>query len=143
MLGLILPYAAVVMYFSFRIQAHPFPTWFPYFGLAYMLGTISLVVLFGRRISGSAQSASADPAQRQGLKLWAGYLILVWSGLFLWGAYRTFEGTLAWQRALPLGVFLLAFIALFSRLLYRDAPGATPPVTPRETMSPEKPTTGS
>lgn len=76
-LGLMLPYMAVVMYFSFRIQEHPLPTWFPYFGLSYMLGTISFVVLFGRKISGSAKWASADPAQRSGLRLSAGYLILV------------------------------------------------------------------
>jgi len=138
MLGLIVPYMAVVMYFSFRIQEHPLPAWFPYFGLSYMLGTISFVVVFGRKISGSAKWGSADPAQRQGLRLWAGYLILIWSGLFLWGAYRAIEGQLAWQRAIPLGAFLLAFIALFTRLLHKDADSGTQSMTRPEANSTSK-----
>lgn len=138
MLGLLLPYMAVVMYFSFRIQEHPLPTWFPYFGLSYMLGTISFVVVLGRKISGSEKWGSADPAQRRGLRLWAGYLILVWSSLFLWGAYRAIEGKLAWQRALPLGALLLAFIALYSRLVYKDAYSARQSVTPQEANTTRK-----
>jgi uncharacterized membrane protein len=138
MLGLLLPYMAVVMYCSFRTLEHPAPAWFPYFGLSYMLGTISLVVVFGRKISGSAKWASTNPAQQQGLRLWAGYLILIWSGLFLWGAYQTIEGKLAWRRALPLGAFLVAFIALFSRLLYKDAHSAMKSMTPQEANTTSK-----
>jgi hypothetical protein len=49
--GLVLPYFAVAMYFVLRIQEHPLPSWFPYFGLSYLLGTIILVTAYSRRIS--------------------------------------------------------------------------------------------
>ena len=54
--ALILPYLAVVMYFATRIQEHPLPTWFPYFGLSYMLGTILLVTAFSKRIHRKIQA---------------------------------------------------------------------------------------
>jgi hypothetical protein len=54
------------------------------------------------------------------LRVWAGYLIVIWSCFLLWDAYQTIGGNLDWHRALPAGAFLLAFIALFSRFLYND-----------------------
>jgi len=53
-----------------------------------------------------------------------GYLLAVWCGGFLWGAVETIKGKLEWQRAVPAGAFLLAFIVLFGRLLYTDVRGA-------------------
>jgi hypothetical protein len=121
--GLVLPYFAVVMYFVLRRQEHPLPSWFPYFALPYLLGTMILVALYGRRISRAAQHDLVNkpqPVRRRVLRAWAGYLIAVWSCAFLWDAYQTISGNLDWHRALPAGAFLLAFIALFSRLLYSD-----------------------
>ena len=121
--GLVLPYFAMVMYFVLRIQEHPLPTWFPYFGMTYLLGSIILVTVVGRRIARGSQpqtTAQSRPAVRVALRAWAGYLIAVWCGLFLWGTVETIQGKLEWQRALPAGVFLLAFIALFARWLYTD-----------------------
>jgi len=46
MFGLIVPYMALVMYFVFPRSGHPepiLPSWFPYFGLSYILGSIVLV----------------------------------------------------------------------------------------------------
>jgi hypothetical protein len=43
-----------------------------------------------------------------------------------------------WQRALPAGAFLLAFIALFSRLLYSDIKRPTQPVTPIDAKTTSK-----
>jgi hypothetical protein len=54
-LGLVLPYFAVVMYFVLRIQDHPLPTWFPYFGLAYLLGSVIVLIVVSRRIARGAQ----------------------------------------------------------------------------------------
>jgi hypothetical protein len=117
------PYFAVVMYFVLRIQEHPLPTWFPYFGMTYLLGSIILVTVVSRRIARGTQpqtTVQSRPAVRVALRAWAGYLIAVWCGLFLWGSVETIQGKLEWQRALPAGAFLLAFIALFARLLYTD-----------------------
>ena len=127
--GLLLPYFALVMYFVLRIQGHPkeqpFPSWFPYFGITYLLGTILLVSVVGRRIARSAQANSPPnvkprPAVRIAIRAWAGYLVAVWCIFFLYGAFETVRGKFEWQRALPAGAFLLAFIALFARWLYTD-----------------------
>jgi hypothetical protein len=124
--GLVLPYFAVVMYFVLRIQEHPLPAWFPYFGMSYLLGSIILVTVVSRRIARGAQPQTAvqlRPALRIALRAYAGYLIAVWCGLFLWGTVETMKGKLEWQRALPAGAFLLAFIGLFARWLYTDVKG--------------------
>ena len=128
--GLVLPYMALVLYFVLRNQGHPqeqlLPTWFPYFGMAYLLGTILLVSAVSRRIARSAQgkpthdTAKLRPVVRMAMRAWAGYLIVVWCGFFLYGAVETVKGKFEWQRALPAGVFLLIFIVLFSRWLYTD-----------------------
>jgi hypothetical protein len=120
--GLVLPYFILVMYFVLRIRDHPLPTWFPYFGLTYLLGSIILVTLVSRKIAGAVQpkAAQSRPALRVVMRAWAGYLIAVWCGLFLWGAVEMARGKLEWQRALPAGAFLLAFILIFARLLYTD-----------------------
>lgn len=128
--GLVLPYIALAMYFVLRNQGHPqeqlLPTWFPYFGMAYLLGTILLVSAIGRRIARSAQgkltqgAAKPRPVVRMAMRAWAGYLIVVWCGFFLYGAVETVRGKFEWQRALPAGAFLLIFIVLFSRWLYAD-----------------------
>ena len=107
--GLILPYLALAMYFALRIQEHPLPTWFPYFGLSYILGTIVVVMVFSRKIHGDAQPTTVQKrasALRWAGRVWMGYLVAVWAGLFLWGAYQTISGNLKWQRALPAGAFL-------------------------------------
>lgn len=125
--GLVLPYFALVMYFILRIQEHPIPTWFAYFGLTYLLGSIMLVTLVSRRIArGSRPQAAVQsrPMVRMGARAWVGYLLAVWCGLFLWGTVETIRGKLEWRRALPSGVFLLAFIGIFARLLYIDIKGS-------------------
>jgi cytochrome bd-type quinol oxidase subunit 2 len=134
-IGLILPYFTFLLYFLLRLQEHPLPTWLPYFCLTYLLGSMILVVTFGRKITRGEQPQSVQklqPARRSMLRTSAGYLIAVWCGLFLWGAYQAIKGHLAWEMALPAGAFLLAFIALFGRLLYSDIKPSSQPVTTTE-----------
>jgi hypothetical protein len=135
MFVLILPYFSLVMYFVLRIQEHPLPTWFPYFGLSYLLISMILVVAFSRKIARGEQSQSLQKSQsawRSMPRATAGYLIALWSGLFLWGAYQTIMGRLEWQRTPPAGAFLLAFVGLFGRLLYLDIRAPSQPVAPTE-----------
>jgi hypothetical protein len=121
--GLILPYVAFAMYFALRVQGHPLPTWFPYFGLSYILATMLVVMLYSRRIHRSAKSETAQRPKsvwRWLGRAWMAYLVAAWSVLFLWGAYLTLTGGLEWQSSVPAGAFLLAFIVLFSWALYKD-----------------------
>ena len=121
--GLVLPYIGLVMYFSLRIQEHPLPTWFPYFGLSYTLAAMMVVMFFGRRINRAARPKQEEKPKSVWVWLaraWMAYLVAVWSGLFLWGAYQTLKGTFEWQRSVPAGAFLLVFIALFASALYKD-----------------------
>ena len=121
--GLILPYMALVVFFALRAQEHRLPTWFPYFGLSYILATMIVVMLYSRRLRRDAQAESAwrpTSGWRWVGRGWVAYLIVVWSALFLRGAYSTVIGRLDWRRSVPAGAFLLAFIVLFSWALYRD-----------------------
>ena len=121
-----LPYFAFAMYFALRIQEHPLPTWFPYFGMTYLLGSIILVIFVNRRIARGTQpqtTVQLRPAARIAARVYVGWLLAVWCGGFLWGVVETIKGKLEWQRAVPAGAFLLAFIAIFARLLYTDIKG--------------------
>jgi len=121
------------MYFALRIQEHPLPIWLPYFGLSYLLGTMILVTILGRRFSRSAATQTINKPRSVflwAMRGWAAYLVLVWSLMFLWGTYETITGRVAWNRSIPAGAFLLAFIALFSRLLYVDMKGRINAVGP-------------
>lgn len=95
--SLVLPYMALVMYFALRIQEHPLPIWFPYFGLSYILGTIIVVMVFSRKIYRTAGPVSEK--KPKSVLLWLGrawmvYLVVLWCGFFLRDAYRTLTGSL-------------------------------------------------
>jgi hypothetical protein len=127
LLGLNLPHLALTMYFGFRIMEHPLPTWLPYFVLSYFLATIISATVLSRRISRNPQAETVEKPQsvlRWIWNVWSGYLVAGWSGLFLWLAYQTILGKLMWQRTVPAGAFLLAFIALFSWSLFKDIKSA-------------------
>lgn len=124
--SLVLPYIALVTYFALRTQEHPLPTWFPYFGLSYILATMILVMVFSRNVYRAARPEQEKKPKSFWLwaaKAWMVYLVALWSGTFLWGAYLTLKGNLEWQRSVPAGAFLLVFIALFSWGLYKDFRG--------------------
>ena len=136
--SLVLPYIALVIYFALRIQEHPLPTWFPYFGLSYILATIIVVMFFSRNVYRAARLEQEKKPKSLLLwvaKAWMAYLVAVWFGLFLWGSYLTLRGSLEWQRSVPAGAFLLAFIALFSWALYKGfkRPGKQTPSADEKT----------
>lgn len=88
-----------------------------------MLAGMIVVTLYSRRVYRAARPQPEKKATSLWLRsarAWIAYLVTIWFGLFLWGAYKTVMGTFEWQRAVPAGAFLLAFIALFSWALYKD-----------------------
>ena len=52
--------------------------------------------------------------------VWNGYLLVLWSGMFLYGAIETIQGKIPLVRAIPAGAFLLFFIALFGWAFYQS-----------------------
>jgi hypothetical protein len=119
----VVPYLVLVMYFALRASEHPLPSWLPYFGMSYLLATMVGVTILSKRIYRAAPQES--PQKRQPVMRWiargfASYLVLVWSVAVVWGAYRTIRGDFEWQRAAPVGAFLLVFIGLFSWFVYND-----------------------
>lgn len=121
--ALILPYIAIVTYFALRVQEHPLPIWFPYFGMPYILGTMIVVMIFSRIVHRGIAVEQKETPRSAWLWLgraWMAYLVAVWSGLFIWGAYLTLKGSLQWRRSVPAGAFLLAFIILFAWALNKD-----------------------
>jgi hypothetical protein len=136
----VVPYMALVMYFAFQYRNLPFPPWFPYFGLSYILGGSILFAVLRQRIARKAPPGSLEklkPSIKRRLLVWQGYLIVVWSALLLWGIYETIMGEYPWQRTLPAGAFLLAFIVLFSLSFkqLKKAPTQDPTSTSQEPQS--------
>lgn len=93
------------------------PAWFPWVVLLYFLGSITIATIVTPRFFRNAPRPPATLASKAMLANAEGsslYLVLVWFGLFLYGAYETLLGKIPLERAIPAGLILLAFIALFS-----------------------------
>lgn len=122
MFGFALPYVVFVMYFALQLPNRPLPTWFPYFGAAYLFGTILIVAVAAPRLSRGTTPVQQNINQLPSQNAAQGALVLVlfWCGLFIYGAYRTMRGDVPLERAIPAGAILLAAIGLFSWLLVRN-----------------------
>jgi len=119
-----LPYMLFVLFFALRAapgSANPFPSWFPWVALTYMLSTISLASLLVPRFFRNVARPPAAQADSYLMlaKVQSLSLIVVWSCLFIYGGYKTLQGDFPLERALPAGAFLLAFIGLFAWSLRR------------------------
>jgi hypothetical protein len=120
--SLILPYTAIVVFFASRLPRQPLPGWLPYFGACYIFAIILLASVMGQRIARNAPQQNSPKSQATSGWVRGRVIGLIgfWSLMFLYGAYRTFNGDFPLERAIPAGVILLAFIGLFARLLYQD-----------------------
>ena len=129
--ALIVPYLAFVMYFSTRFPQGNWPTWFTNTILVWFVANFLALTLLARRISkkqGAVEPLGAKRlSEKTKLAVWftrifASYLVLVWTGLFLYGVMGTIQGKYPLSRALPAGAFLLFFIGLFGWSVYRSFP---------------------
>jgi hypothetical protein len=123
--GLILPYWALAAYMVLRTAANPghkLPPWLPLIAGYYLFGSILLVTILSRKISrnGALQNSKKPRPAPSWINAWAVYLIVIWSGSFLWGLYKTIIGDFPLNSAVLAGTLLLSFIGLFSWLWYRD-----------------------
>lgn len=94
-----------------------------------MLGSITLASVLAPKFFRNVPRPS-DAQASPYFKLAKGQtlsLILIWSGLFIYGAFKTVKGDFPIERALPAGAFLLAFIGLFAWSLRRMQAAGNPP----------------
>jgi len=134
--GLIVPYVFFVFFMILSTAGHSdkLPAWVPFAGAGYLLLAIFLGVVLSRRIKGD--EPPRDPERAQVSMNWArSYgtrLVVLWSGLFVYGAYRTVKGDFPLERAIPAGLLLLGFIAVFGWSVFRIKKAqATQPKYPR------------
>jgi len=117
------PAMALMMFLILRYPPNNIPVWIPVGWGFYMLTTIVLVALFGRRIIKAPLSPAAQPDQQNTTSAMRGVIVLiaVWTGFLLYGTFRFVRGEIPAERAIPAGSLLLAFILVFTWLLLRDA----------------------
>jgi Carboxypeptidase regulatory-like domain len=112
-------YMAIVMYVIIQNGDGPLPSWFPWFCISYMLGSMLAAEAYSRRVHRNDKPIKINPMAKRAIMGHAGYIVAVQLGLFLWGAYKTFSGQLDWHRSAPAGAFFLALITLLSRSIYK------------------------
>ena len=123
--GMVLPYMAFVMYFALSMPSGTarLPMWFAYFGMSYFLLCTVVAAVIGRKWFRNTVTTPLTKKQsilaRIG-ELWVLYLVIVWTGLFIYGVRDVISGELPLGRAIPGGLFLLAFIGIFSWSLHRS-----------------------
>lgn len=121
-----MPYMAFVMYSASRYPSGHWPTWMLDTLLVWF--TVNFLIVLGaakklRRDVSNRQESGAVPANSNfGSKSavpQAAVLVLCWTGVFVYGLVQVFEHKVTLQRAIPAGLFLLFFIGLFGRGLYK------------------------
>jgi hypothetical protein len=126
--ALTIPFVAFATFFSLRFQQNHWPAWFGNtFGIWFV--TNFLIMLLVAKKVFRKQSIPVEktpiPSSKTNLRLWIirgaiGYLVLLWSVLFVKGVIGTVCGEYEPARAISAGMFLLFFILLFGWALYRS-----------------------
>jgi hypothetical protein len=113
--ALIAPYVAVVILLIARYPPNNIPEWIPLVGGCYMLATILLLGVCGKRIAG--RSRTPVQPSRTSERMWVTvgmlfitYLLVLWSCFFVYGTFEFFKGEIPTSRAVPAGTLLLAFM---------------------------------
>jgi hypothetical protein len=117
---LMAPYLGFVLYFSQRFPPNQWPTWFTNTIALWFIANLLLLMLLARKIF-KRPVAVPQKARRAATiaQIVVSYLLMVWSVLFLYGVKETIQGKIPLHRAIAAGAFLLFFIGIFGRSLYR------------------------
>jgi len=123
MLVLMAPYFGFVLYYSRRFPPNHWPSWFPNTILIWFIANFLAWVLLERLtrrlfknqpVDAEKARAAVEKVQRTSIRL-----VIFWSLLFVYGAVQTARGKFPLERAIPAGAFLIFFIGLFGRSVYR------------------------
>lgn len=120
-LVLIIPGLLLMMFVFSLYPQNGIPSWIVMAWGLYVLAAIMFMTLFGGRIIKSPIAPATPPnEQKPAPSRFVVRLIAVWSGLFLYGAFKFAKGQIPAERAVPAGVLILAWILAFVWLMCRD-----------------------
>ena len=116
---LMAPYLGFVVYYSQRFPSNQWPAWFTNTIGVWFIANFVIIVLLVKRIS-KGQVVDEEKARSvvQKSVRTNTRLVIFWCLLFLYGVKETIQGKIALSRAIPAGVFLLVFIAIFGWGVY-------------------------
>ena len=120
---LFVPYGIAVGYLALLLPDR-IPLWAQLGSITYLLGAALLYRWQSKRIP-AVEPPKRDPAPNSvldALRAWGLYLILVWTAMFVYGAYQTLRDRIPLDRAFFGGTIALYFIVAFS-LSLRRKPG--------------------
>ena len=124
---LMAPYLGFVMYLSLHLPQKHWPAWATntialWFAANFLVLALVATKMFRKQpvARQSAEETKKASAVLVLVPMFGLYLVIVWTGLFLYGAKETIEGKYLLSRAIPAGAFLLLSIGIFSWSLYRS-----------------------
>lgn len=119
--ALMAPYMGFVVYFALRFPPNHLPSWFINTIAFWFIANFLLVSLLAKKLFRRQQIDPRPLAEQNRAKtvliivrIVGSYLVIVWTGFFLYGVKETAQGKLPLSRAIPAGAFLLFFIGIFS-----------------------------
>jgi hypothetical protein len=115
------PFLGFVMYYSPRFPSGRWPVWFTNTVAVWFIANFLLVTLLTRRVF---KKQVVEPQKTNRVLTTALsvvlYLVILWSGFFVYGVIEAVQGKIALNRAIPAGAFLLFFVGIFGWSLYRS-----------------------
>lgn len=117
---LMAPYLGFVTYYSQRFPPNQWPAWFTNTISVWFIANFLIIFMLIKRIF-RGQAVDAEKARSAAEKSvrTSTRLVIFWSLLFLYGVKETIQGKIPLSRAIPAGIFLLVFIAIFGWGVYR------------------------
>jgi hypothetical protein len=126
--ALTVPLIAFATFFSLRFQPNHLPPWFCNTLCIWFIANFLILLLVAKKLfkkQSIAEEKTFVLSPKKSRHLWitrgiTGYLVLIWTVLFVKGVIGTVRGEYELARAIPAGIFLLLFILLVGWTLYRS-----------------------
>ncbi len=126
--ALTVPLIAFATFFSLRFQPNHLPPWFGNTLCVWFVANFLILLLVAKKLfkkQSIAEEKTSVLSPKKSRYLWitrgiTGYLVLIWTVLFVKGVIGTVRGEYEPVRAIPAGIFLLFFILLFGWAFYRS-----------------------
>jgi hypothetical protein len=116
------PYLGFVVYVNWHYSPGQWPSWVGNTILIWFVTNVLVIALLMNRMSRGRVMDAAPAVTAKGVRAGA-RLIILWSLLFLYEVKETVQGKFPLNRAIPVGIFLLIFIAILGRGIYRAKRG--------------------